>query len=143
MGVLSTKSAPNHARGASRGAMTHDEAISFARRWTAMWSAKDVEAVLGHFAEGVRFTSPRAALTVGSATVAGKDALRAYWAAAAARIESIHFTFDRAVWDPARRELVVVYDAEISGQQNRACEFMRFDDTGHVVEGEAMYGALL
>jgi len=123
--------------------MTHDEATGFARRWTAAWSTKDVEAVLEHFAEDARFTSPKAALTVGSATVEGKDALRAYWTAAVARIETMHFTFDRAVWDPARRELVVVYDSEINGQKNRACEFMRFDDTGHVLEGEAMYGALL
>ena len=123
--------------------MTHDEATDFARRWAALWNVKDVEGVLAHFTEGARFTSPRAALTVGAATVVGKEALRTYWTTAAARIETIHFTLDRAVWDPAHRELVIVYDAELNGQKNRACELMRFDDSGYVVEGEAMYGAAL
>ena len=59
------------------------------------------------------------------------------------RIETIHFTLDHTAWDPERLELLIVYDAEINGQRNRACELMRFDDTGRVVEGEAMYGAAL
>ena len=121
--------------------MNHADARAFAERWADEWGRKDVEAVLEHFAEGVRFTSPRAAATVGTATVVGKEALRAYWLAAAARIESIRFTVDRAVWDPEHAELVIVYTAEINGQRSRACEFLRFDEAGRVVEGEAMYGA--
>ena len=121
--------------------MTHGEAETFAREWIAAWNAKDVEGVLSHFAEDVRFTSPKAVQRVGTATVTGKDALAAYWNAAAATITSLRFTLDRVLLDAERRELVIVYDAEINGQRNRACEFLRFNDDGQAVEGEAMYGA--
>jgi hypothetical protein len=121
--------------------MTAADAATFAAGWIATWNDKDVETVLSHFDEAARFTSPKAAATVGRATVEGKAALRAYWTAAVVRIESIHFTLDRALWDATRSELTVVYTAEINGKRNRACEFMRFNDAGLVIEGEAMYGA--
>jgi hypothetical protein len=123
--------------------MTPEAITRFAEDWIAAWSRKDVEAVLAHFAPDVRFTSPRAAATVGTATVVGKAALRAYWQAALAAIETIRFTLDHTVWDPARQELAILYTAAIDDRQLRACEFMRFDPHGLVIEGEAMYGAPL
>ncbi len=123
--------------------MTRDEAERFEIEWIAAWNRNDVEAVVSHFDEKARFTSPRAAATVGTATVDGKDALRAYWLAAVARISSRHFTFDHAAWDPERRQLAVVYNAQIDGKTTRAVEIMRFDPAGKVVEGEALYGAVV
>ena len=123
--------------------MRREEAEAFARRWVEHWNAQDVEAVLSHFADGARFTSPKAAATVGAATLSGKDAVRAYWRAAVARIETLRFTLDRVLWDEGRSELAIIYDAAIDGQRNRACELLRFDGAGRVVEGEAMYGAVL
>jgi ketosteroid isomerase-like protein len=123
--------------------MTPEAAAAFAQAWTEAWSRQDVEAVLAHFAAGVRFTSPRAAATVGTATVAGKEALRVYWQAAIAAIETLQFTLDHTVWDPARQELAIVYTAAIDGRHLRACEFMRFDPHGLITEAEAMYGAPL
>jgi len=119
------------------------DARAFAERWVAAWNRLDVEEVLGHFAEGCRFTSPKAAQRVGLATVTGKDALGAYWSGSIELITSIHFALDRVLWDVTRAELVVLYDAEINGQRTRACEFMRFGPDGLVREGEAMYGAML
>lgn len=121
--------------------MTHAEAEAFARRWVEHWNALDVEAVLSHFDDGARFTSPRAAARVGTATVEGKDALRAYWDASKTQISAIRFTLDHMLWDAERQELAIVYDAEINGQRNRACEFLRFNGDGRAVQGEAMYGA--
>jgi ketosteroid isomerase-like protein len=123
--------------------MTPEAAAAFAQDWIAAWSRKDVEAVLAHFAPDVRFTSPRAAATVGTATVAGKEALRAYWQAAVAAIQTLRFTLDHTVWDPERQELVLVYTSAIDGRRLRACEFMRFGPAGRIVEAEAMYGAPL
>src|SRR4051812_35733303 len=123
--------------------MTPEAIARFAADWIAAWSRQDVEAVLAHFAPGVRFTSPRAAATVGTATVVGKEALRAYWQAAVAAIETLRFTLDHTVWDPARQELAVLYTAAIDGRRLRACEFMRFDPHGLITEGEAMDGAPL
>ncbi len=121
--------------------MTREEAEAFARHWIDAWNSRDVETVRSHFAEAVRFTSPKAALRVGTATVEGQDALRSYWNASVAQIHSLHFALDHIVWGPERRELAIVYDAEINGQRNRACEFLRFNDDGQAVEGKAMYGA--
>ena len=123
--------------------MTGAEADTFAREWAAAWGRKDVEAVLAHFREDAHFTSPKALATVGVSTVEGKSALRTYWTMRALQIESIHFAVDRALWDEAARELVVIYTATVSGQSTRACEFLRFDERGLVTHGEAMYGAAL
>ena len=123
--------------------MTRDEVERFANEWIEAWNRNDVDAGVAHYDDAARFTSPRAAATVGTATVHSKDALRAYWLAAVARISSRHFTLDRTLWDPDRSELAVIYIAEINGQRNRAVEIMRFDRTGRVVEGEALYGAVV
>src|SRR5581483_1156753 len=107
------------------------------------WNRRDVEAVLAHFAEDVEFTSQRAAATVGTATVRGKEALRAYWLAAMQRIEQIQFTIDHAVWDPAGAELEIVYRATLNGQTNRAAELLHLNAAGLADRGEAFDGAAL
>jgi hypothetical protein len=121
--------------------VTRDQAETFAHEWIETWNRLDVEGILAHFDDAARFTSPKAAQRVGRATLEGKDDLRGYWSPAAAGITSITFTLDHAVWDADRRELVIVYDAEINGQKNRACEFLRFGEGALAVQGEAMYGA--
>ena len=74
-----------------------EAAETFAARWAEAWNVRDIEAVLKHFHDDVVFTSPTALAVVGSATVRGKDALRAYWTTALSRITSIRFTIDRVV----------------------------------------------
>lgn len=112
----------------------------FARDWIAAWSRRDVDAVLAHYAESAVFRSPKAQTIVGSALLEGKPALAAYWRAAVARIDTIHFELDRAHWSAENRTLTIVYMADLAGKRARACEVMRFDDEGLVVEGEAFYG---
>ena len=53
----------------------------FADQWIYAWNARDVEAVLTHYADDVVFTSPTASRVVpeSGGTVRGKDALRSYW----------------------------------------------------------------
>ena len=123
--------------------MTREEASDFARRWVEAWNARDVEHHLSHCDDAVRFTSPRALATVGSATLSGKDALRTYWLARMGQVETLHFALDHVVWDGERSELVIVYENTVNGQRNRACELMQFDRAGQMVRGEAMYGAPL
>ncbi|MFN8513829.1 MAG: nuclear transport factor 2 family protein [Thermomicrobiales bacterium] len=117
-------------------------AEAFAAEWVAAWNARDVEAVLSHFAAEARFTSPRAAQRVGTAVVEGKTALGAYWRLAAAQATSLHFVLDHVVWDEARQELVILYTNERDGQRTRACEWLRFGPNGLAVEGAALYGAV-
>lgn len=120
--------------------MTRDEALTFARRWTELWSRKDVAAVAALFAEDVRFTSPKALATVGTPTVIGRAALAAYWNAAIAKVGSMHFELRGVVWDPVARALVIDYVATRDDHRHHACERMHFDDRGLVAVAEALYG---
>jgi hypothetical protein len=57
--------------------------------------------------------------------------------------ETFDPTLDRVVCDTDRQEMVVVFDRMVSGEHNRACAFMRFDEQGRAVSVEAMDGAKL
>lgn len=122
---------------------THAQADEHAAEWVAAWNRRDLDAVLKHYVEDCRFVSPKAVLLMGQAVIVGKEALRAYWQHALARVPDLRFTLDRALWDPQRRELVVVYEAELNGRKSRACELMTFDAAGRQLAGEALYGAAL
>jgi hypothetical protein len=121
--------------------MTNAEAQVFAERWIRAWSERDVEAVLALFAEGAEFTSPKAMVVAGKATVRAPKELAEYWHAALRAARSFRFTLDRVVNDEAARRVTIVYVSEIDGKKVRAAEFFEFDETGRVVRGEAMYGA--
>jgi hypothetical protein len=121
--------------------MGRAEVEAFAAEWVAAWNRRDIDAVLAHFAEEARFTSPRAAQRVGTAVVEGKAALGAYWRLAAAQATSLHFVLDRVVWDEVRQEAVMLYTNERDGQRTRACEWLRFGPDSLAVEGAALYGA--
>ena len=120
--------------------MTREDGEAFARRWADAWNARAIERVLEHFHQNVVFTSPTALAIVGSPTVRGKGALRAYWAAALGRIGSLHFTVDRVLWDPVRRELGIIYTSEIDDNTRRVSENLTFDESGQVVAAEVFHG---
>ena len=65
---------------------TRTDAEKFAADWAQAWNRRDVEAVLAHFRDDIIFASPTALAVTGSPVVHGKDALRAYWTKALARI---------------------------------------------------------
>ena len=121
--------------------MTREQALTIATRWADAWNERDIERVLGFFGDGITFTSPTALAVVGSATVQGKDALRAYWNLAMSRIESLRFKVERVLWDEASRELAIVYIAEINGSAKRVSENLTFGDDGLVVGAEVFHGA--
>jgi hypothetical protein len=120
--------------------LTREFAETFAAQWAEAWNGRAVEAVLEHFHDDVVFTSPTALAVVGSPIVRGKPALRAYWTAALSRITSLRFTLDRVVWDPARRELAIIYTPDIDGQSKRVSENLTFDEHGQVVSAEVFHG---
>jgi ketosteroid isomerase-like protein len=120
--------------------MTREEATAFATDWAAAWNARDIERVLGKFCEDITFVSPTALAVVGTATVRGKAALRAYWTSAMGRIGSLRFTIDRVVWDATVRELAIIYISSINGAPKRVSENLKFDDAGLVVSAEVFHG---
>jgi len=120
--------------------MTHEEAAKYAAAWATAWNERDVERVLGLFSQDITFTSPTALALVGTATVRGKAALRAYWTDAMGRIGSLRFTLDRVVWDAAARELAIVYLSDIDGRTKRVSENLTFGENGLVVNAEVFHG---
>jgi steroid delta-isomerase len=123
--------------------MNYDAMRRFAEEWVAAWNRRDVDAVLAHYADDAQFVSPVASAVVGRAVLRDKQELAGYWRAALARIATLEFRLDHAVWDERRRELVVVYEANLNGERKRSCEIMRFDAAGRQVGGEALYGAVM
>jgi hypothetical protein len=122
--------------------MNPSQIADYVENWIDAWNRRDVEAVLEHFSNEVRFTSPTAARVVGNPTAIGKDSLRSYWLAALENIGEFQFTLDRALWDRERNELAIVYYRDVNGQRDKACELLSFDGSGQVARGEAMYGVV-
>jgi hypothetical protein len=123
--------------------ITHGELDAFAAEWAQAWNARAVETVLGHFHEDVVFTSPTALAVVGTSTLRGKNALRAYWTAALARIGSLRFTIDRVLWDAAAQELAIIYTSEIDGVIRRVSENLTFNEARQVVSAEVFHGIVV
>ena len=117
--------------------MDHEWAAAFAARWERDWNARDVEALLAHMADDVVFTSPVAARTVpgGDGVVRGKDALRAYWTTALARVPDLRFTVV-AVYVGVGT-LAIAYRNQ-RGQD--CCEVLELTD-GVVTRGHGTYAA--
>jgi SnoaL-like domain len=120
--------------------MTADSARAFAEDWATAWSELAVERVLAHFDEDVAFTSPTALAVAGVATVRGKQALRDYWNTALARVGSVRFAVDRALWDATNRELAIIYISEIAGRKKRVSENLTFGANGLVTSAEVFHG---
>ena len=119
---------------------THSDAEKFAHEWTDAWNRRDIEAVLAHFHDDIIFASPTALIVTGSPVVHGKHALRSYWTEALTRSDSIRFSVIRVLWDPARRELAIIYLAEIDGRSGTVSENLIFGDDGLVATAEVFHG---
>jgi ketosteroid isomerase-like protein len=73
--------------------VSRENAERFAEEWIAAWNARDLDAVLEHYADDFEFSSPYIAVIAGEASckMAGKTAIRAYWAKALERIPELRF----------------------------------------------------
>jgi len=115
--------------------MDQAAAHAFVNQWVRDWNALDVEAVLGHFADDVVFTSPVAArvLPETAGVVVGKEALRAYWSRALTLVPDLHFEVLGTY--VGIDTLVIQYRNQRGGL---VCEVLTFDG-GLVVEGHGTY----
>jgi steroid delta-isomerase len=114
----------------------------FAAAWASAWNRRDLDSILAHFGDDVRFSSPKAQDAVGMPTVRGKTALRAYWERALTQINSLEFRVHRTLWDPSAREVMIVYDRSVNGRSDRAIEVLRITPSGLVDSGEVFYGVV-
>jgi hypothetical protein len=104
----------------------------FADEWVAAWNARDLDAVLSHYAEDFRMASPliRTYAGVESGVLQGKAQVRAYWEAALSRIPELHFELlgtyagssSLAIHyrGPGGRQAVEVFDFNAQGLVERA-----------------------
>jgi len=79
--------------------LTREFVVAFAEDWVEAWNARDLAAVVDHYADDVTFHSPRIRAVTGQDVdrVVGKEALRAYWQAALERAPELHFEIDRVL----------------------------------------------
>ncbi len=105
------------------------DAESFAREWIAGWNARDLDAILAHYAEDVIFSSPKAQEITGAPRVVGKTALAAYWRAALDRSPQLHFDLERVYAGAS-----VVTITYIRNGSLRVAETLEFEN-GMVVRG--------
>jgi hypothetical protein len=112
---------------------------AFARRWIAAWNARDLEAVLAMFTDGVVFTSPLALRLQPEShgVVRGKEALRQYWQTALDRAPDLRFELTG---------ICAGVDSLLIGFRNQEgidrVEILRFRD-GLVTEGHGTYALAL
>lgn len=105
------------------------DAESFAREWIAGWNARDLDAILSHYADDVIFSSPKAREITGAPRVVGKTALAAYWRAALDRSPTLHFELERVY---AGADCVTI--AYVRNGVLRVAETLEFEN-GRVVRG--------
>ena len=100
------------------------------------WNAHDLEAVLSHYAEDIVFVSPNSTRYTGDPTgrVAGKAALRDYWAKALAA-GGLRFALRGVYSGPDG--IAIRYLSSRTGAE--AVEVVRFDGEGLVSESAAFY----
>jgi ketosteroid isomerase-like protein len=67
--------------------VSHDELIALARRWLACFAAKDVDALVGLYADDAEHTTPKRK----GAPLVGRTALREWWADAFRRIPDLRY----------------------------------------------------
>jgi len=108
----------------------------FTREWIEAWNAHDLDAVLSHYADDFRMSSPFIVQLAGipSGVLQGKQAVREYWETALQRFPQLKFehvaTFEGA------GALAIHY----KGPNGRpSVEVLRFDARGLVTEAAAYY----
>ena len=111
------------------------DARTFASAWIAGWNARDLDAIMAHYADEVLFSSPKALEVTGSPQVVGKVALRAYWEKALARAPELRFELETVY---AGADSISI--AYLRNGATRVCETMEFS-RGKVVRGTVTHAA--
>ncbi|PKN20567.1 MAG: nuclear transport factor 2 family protein [Deltaproteobacteria bacterium HGW-Deltaproteobacteria-6] len=106
----------------------------FVSEWIEAWNSHDIERIMAHYDESLKFSSPKLAkLIPGSGgKLNSKQAVRAYWVKALAAQPALHFEFI-AVFKGVQSAVI-----HYRGVGGKLCaEFFAFDERGLVVESHA------
>lgn len=113
------------------------DAKQFAQQWCDAWNSHDVDAVLKHFHEDVRFHSPVATTLIpgSGGMITGKAGLNAYWSEGIKLIPDLRFTVDHVY--AGINSVIIQYRNQ---KDTRVIEMLLFDGA-LVREGHAAYPA--
>lgn len=108
----------------------------FASEWIEAWNRHELEAILGHYDERIRFRSPFVVQLLGdpSGLIEGKSRLRPYFETGLRKFPNLRFELEQVY--PGVDSVVLCYR---SVRNLRAAELMRFGASGKVVEASAHY----
>ncbi len=116
--------------------LTETKARKFAKEWTEAWNSHDLDAIMGHYAAGVKLISPVAArlLDDPAGEVVGSSALRKYFQKGLEVYPELSFELLDVMWGISS---VVLYYRNHVG--TKSGEFMEIDSDGKVVRVVANY----
>jgi hypothetical protein len=106
----------------------------FATEWIAAWNSHDIERIMSHYDESLKFSSPKLAAFIPSSggKLNGREAVRSYWVRALAAQPGLHFELVAVLKGV---ESVVIH---YKGTGGKLCaEFFVFSEDGSVVESHA------
>jgi ketosteroid isomerase-like protein len=107
---------------------------AFAAAWADGWNSHDLDAIMRHYRDDILFRSKKALALVGQGEIAGKAALRAYWAAALERQPDLRFDV-LGVFE-GHQMLVIHY---VNHRGVEATETLYFDSDGQVHQAAACH----
>lgn len=112
------------------------KAETFAEEWIDAWNKRDLERVLSHYAESVKFSSPFVTAIAGetSGVLSGKRDLSNYWLKALSMVPDLHFELESVRWGVD--SLVINYGRQ---DGSPASEWLEFDEDGLVIRSCAHY----
>ena len=118
--------------------LTESSVRQFADDWVRAWNSHDLDAIMSHYAPEIILTSPAAArlLNDPSGVVAGKSALRSYFARGLEAYPNLAFELLDVMWGLSS---VILYYKNQKG--TKTGEFMELDTNFKVTRVVANYSA--
>jgi hypothetical protein len=114
-----------------------DRVAEFEREWIGAWNAHDIDRILSHYRDDIRFVSPFAARAgARHGEIRGLSALRDYFELGLASYPELHFQPIAALGGIG--SIALHYR---SVEDRLAIEVMELDARGHVRRAAACYGA--
>lgn len=111
-----------------------DDPHRFAAEWETGWNSHNLDRILAHYRDDIVFRSQKAQALVGTGELKGKDALRAYWAAALAKQPELVFSVQDVF---AGHEMIVI--TYLNHRGILAAETLYFDAEGLVFRAAACH----
>lgn len=119
--------------------LSANQAAEFEHEWIEAWNAHDLDRIVSHYRDDVRFVSPLAARAgAPQGRIDGRQALRIYFERGLAKYPALHFQPIAALGGVG--SIALHYHA-VEGRE--AIEVMELDARGHVRRASVHYGTAL